>query len=123
MAGPRSSGLKIGAAVALAVLGFGASFGIARMTGGEAQANTASQAEQASVAVLPPEAARLVRLSPAGAVPALKAAATTAAAVVVAPTTRQSSVTPVRTTRAQPTTAPKPTPTPTTTAAATTYIP
>jgi hypothetical protein len=121
MAGPRSSGLKIGAAVALAVLGFGASFGIARMTGGEAQANTPGQAEQASVAVLPPEAARLVRLAPAGAVPALKAAATTAPEVVAAPTTRQSSVAPVRTTRVQPTTAPKPAPT--TTAAATTYIP
>lgn len=113
--------LKIGAAVALAVLGFAASFGIARMTGGEANAKPPIQAEQASVAVLPAEAARLVRLSSAGAVPGLRPAATTVRATVVAPAPQRSSATPARTTVVQRTTAPKPAPT--TTAPATTYIP
>jgi hypothetical protein len=113
----HAQGLRIGAAGALAVLGFGASFGLARMTRDEAKANTPTQAE-ASIAVLPPEAARLVRLAPGGAVPALRPPATTAAPPVQEPAPR-TTVAPQP--QAQPTTAPAPEPT--TAPPPTTYIP
>jgi hypothetical protein len=126
VAGPRSQGVKIGAAAALAVLGFGVSFGLARMTDDGGAANSPTQAEQASIAALPPEAARLVRLSPAAAVPALRAAPTTVAVVAPqpAPSTRTTPTPqpePTPTTAPQP--APEPEPTPTTAPPATTYIP
>jgi hypothetical protein len=118
---PRSSHrLQIAAAVALAVVGFAASFGVARLTNGDAKGETPSQAGQASIAVLPPEAARLVRLSPGGAIPALKPAATTAAVQPQTPETPQPQPQP----QPQPeaTTAPAPAPEPTA-PQPTTYIP
>jgi hypothetical protein len=109
--------VRLGAAAALAILGFGASFGLARVTQDSAKTGGPKQGEPASVAVLPPEAARLVRLAPGGAVPALRPPPTT---VTPAPRTTVPPRTTVRTTQ-PPRTAPPPA---TTTAPPpTTYIP
>ena len=129
MAGPRAQSVKIGAAVAVALLGFALSFGLARATDDGGKAEGTTQAEQGSVAVLPPEAARLVRLSPAGAVPALRAAPTVVVRTQPAPSTRATPA-PQPEPTAAPTPAPEPEPTPApapepepTIPPATTYIP
>lgn len=118
----RSQGLRVGAGAAVAVLGFGASFALARMTSDSPKAGGPTQAEPASVAVLPPEAARLVRLSPGGAAPALRPPPTTAAPPVQQPT-RRTTVSPQPQPQPQPEPTTAPAPEPTTAPPPTTYIP
>jgi hypothetical protein len=117
-----SQGLLIGGAVALAVAGFAASFGLARLTQDDTPGPAPTEAGQASVAVLSDAPARLVRLSPGGAVPALRRPPTTAVVVERTPVqtaTPAPSRQPVQTqTQAQ---APEPEPTPA--PQPTTYIP
>jgi hypothetical protein len=116
----RSQGLLIGGAVALAVAGFAASFGLARMTQDDTAGPAPTEAGQASVAVLTAGPARLVRLSPGGAVPALRRPPTTAVVVQPAPVQTQApspSPQPVQTQ------APAPEPEPTPAPQPTTYIP
>jgi hypothetical protein len=115
-----SQGFLIGGAVALAVAGFAASFGLARLTHDDTPGRAPTEAGQASVAVLSDAPARLVRLAPGGAVPALRRPPTTA--VVVEPTPVQTA-TPAPSPQPAQTQAPAPEPEPTPAPQPTTYIP